>query len=158
MPVSGNYYGFTLSALTSANVVITDIEATVVSQAPPMQGVYPPPWTGGCGGVVPSTFRLNLDDSPVSVVATPGEGMGGPISLPHQIDQDRPEVWHLTPVTQNCLCEWVATVHWTVGDQAFSSTIDDDGKPFQVTATSAATMIDNDDGQLNHWQVTTLGG
>jgi hypothetical protein len=157
VPVSGNYYAFSLSALTSASVEIEWVEPRVISHAEPVRGVYPPPWTGGCGGFQPSMFRVNLDNTPLSFIAVPGDDVGGPfpaIPLPHIIDHNRPEVWYVAAVTEKCSCEWEADIHWRSGDQTGVETLNDQGKPFRVTATTLTTRIDNANGTLTHWRVT----
>ncbi len=160
VPASGDYYAFSLSALTQDSVLIEKVEADVVDRQDPIRGVYPAPWSGGCGGLIPSLFRANLDNVPVSVIAVAGEGTGEPqaaIPLPHIIDKNRPEVWHLSAVTDTCHCQWVARIHWRVGDRTGVETLDDHGKPFSVTAITAATRIDNRDGTSDTWRVSPSG-
>jgi hypothetical protein len=160
VPVSGNYYAFTLSALTSDSVVIEGVDPEVISRAEPVRGVYPAPWTGGCGGILPSVFRVNVDNTPVSVNPVAGDNFGMPIPpvpLPHRIDYNQPEVWHVAAVTETCNCEWVARVRWRSGDRTGVITLDDNGKPFRVTSTTLTTTIDNDDGRLPRWRVTAQG-
>lgn len=157
IPVSGNYYAFSLSALTPDAVLVESVDARVLSRGEPLHGVYPPPWTGGCGGVIPSLFRMNLDNSPVSVVALPGSGVTGstePVPLPHNIVQNAPEVWYISAVTDACTCEWEAVVHWRSGERTGEAVLDDDGKPFRVTALTNTTAIDNANGTLDKWRIT----
>lgn len=125
-----------------------------------MRGVYPPPWTGGCGGIFPSVFRVNVDNNPPSVMPVPGDNFGTaipPVPLPHRIDHNQPEVWHVAAVTETCNCEWVAHVRWRSGDRTGVITLDDDGRPFRVTSTTLTTTIDNADGTLPAWRVTPNG-
>jgi hypothetical protein len=102
-------------------------------------------------------FRVNLDNTPLSFIAVPGDGVGGPfpaIPLPHIIDHNRPEVWYVAAVTEKCSCEWEADIHWRSGDQTGVETLNDHGKPFRVTATTLTTRIDNANGTVTHWRVT----
>jgi hypothetical protein len=162
VPASGDYYELTLSALTSKAVTITDITIQVSKSMSPVSGVYPKPETGGCGGFTPNAFVANLDTTPPTVTATNGGGVSDQtapkaVKLPHVIDEAHPEIWYFSAVTTKCTCAWTATVHWTAGDRHGTMKIDDNGKPYIVSATNRSIRIDNDFGSLKTWRIVPKG-
>jgi hypothetical protein len=145
IPASGTYITVTLQGLNGRIVLVHDISVNIVSRTEPPHGAYPT-FSGGCGGFVPYRFSLDLDTSPVSVTAQPGQSSapsddpGRPIDLPHKITGSDPEVWHLEAVTEKCTCEWTATLNWTADDGKKGTTeINDQGHPFRVAASTLAT-------------------
>lgn len=88
---SDNYIEVTLHALNGHKVTVPrdgGISVEIKSRTDPPHGTYPS-LTGGCGGILPYRFALNLDNKPVSVTAKPDEGAvpGVPrlVDLPHEI-------------------------------------------------------------------------
>lgn len=150
IPASGNYIEVTLHALNGHKVTVPrdrGISVEVKSRTDPPSGTYPS-LSGGCGGILPYRFELNLDANPVAVTAKPDEGAfpGEPrlVDLPHEIGSDA-EVWHLAAVTETCTCEWTATVHW-IADNGKEGTTSLNAKDpfFQVAAVTRAAPLNPD--------------
>ena len=151
IPASDNYIEVTLHALNGHKVTVPrggGISVEIKSRTDPPHGTYPS-LTGGCGGILPYRFALNLDTKPVSVTAKPDEGAvpGVPrlVDLPHEIGSEA-EVWHLAAVTQTCTCEWTATLHWIAEDGTEGTTpLNDKDHPFfRVAAVTRATPVSPD--------------
>lgn len=150
IPASGNYIEVTLQGLHGHTVLVNSISVDIASRTEPPHGTLSHLTnTGGCGGLVPYRFSLNLDASPISVTAETDQGAIGagevhrPVNLPHTITGAEPEVWHLAAVTETCTCEWTATLHWTSDDGKEDTTkIDDNGHPFRVAAVTHATRVE----------------
>ena len=150
IPASGNYIEVHLHALNGHKVTIPakgGIEVRIESPADPLHGTYPS-LTGGCGGLIPYRFSLNLDKNPVSVTAERDEGFLGEvpggvprlIELPQEITSEETAVWHLAAVTQTCTCEWKAKLNWIAEDGTRGTTeITDNGESFRVAAVTNAT-------------------
>jgi hypothetical protein len=152
IPASGNYIEVHLHALNGHKVTVpTDgIQVEIKSKTEPPHGTYPG-LSGGCGGLTPYQFSLNLDTNPIAVTAKPDEGIliGLPdekprrIELPQEITPAETEVWHLAAVTETCTCEWTVTLDWIPDDGTgkHTSKITDQGHPFRVAATTRATPV-----------------
>jgi hypothetical protein len=149
IPASGNYIVVTLQGLNGHTVVVNSVSVNIVSRTEPPYGTLSDlTSTGGCGGLIPYRFSLNLDANPISVTAETDQGAIGagevrrPVDLPHAITGSEPEVWHLAAVTETCTCEWTATLHWTSDGKEDTTTINDHGHPFRVAAVTRATPVE----------------
>jgi hypothetical protein len=149
IPASGNYIVVTLQGLNGHTVVANSISVDVVSRTEPPHGTHAD--TGAqCGGLIPYRFSLNLDAKPVTVTAVPdgGAGVAGeerrPVDLPHAVSGSQPEVWHLGAVTNECNCEWTATLNWTSDGVEGHTEITNNGDPFRVAAVTHATEATTD--------------
>ena len=148
IPASGNIVVVTLQGLNGHTVVVNGISVDVVSRTEPPHGTYP--YTiGSCGGLYPYRFDLNLDAKPVSVTALPDEGFiegepRRPVDLPHAVSGSDPEVWHLAAVTDQCTCEWTATLNWTSEGVEGHTPITNGGPPFRVAATTQSAHVSTD--------------
>ncbi len=151
IPASDNYIEVTLHALNGHKVTVPrdgGISVEIKSRSEPPHGTYPS-LIGGCGGILPYRFQLNLDANPVSITAKPDEGAvpGVPrlVDLPHEVGSEA-EVWNLAAVTQTCTCEWTATLHWIAEDGTEGTTpLNDKDHPFfRVAAVTRATAVNPD--------------
>ena len=149
IPASGNYIEVTLQGLNGHTVVVNSISVDIASRTEPPYGTRSHLTnTGGCGGLVPYRFSLNLDATPISVTAETDQGAIGagevhrPVDLPHSISGAEPEVWHLAAVTETCSCEWTATLHWASDGKEDTTTIRDNGHPFRVAAVTHSTLVE----------------
>jgi hypothetical protein len=147
IPASGNFVVVDLQALPGHTVIVNDIRVHVVSRAPAPDGTYPE-LSGGCGGIVPTSFKANLDGSAIVLTRTSeGGGVGKPappIPLPHAVSESSPEVWYINSVTRTCDCQWTVTLDWSADGKTGTSTIEDAGKPFRTAATTHAARVIRD--------------
>jgi hypothetical protein len=144
IPASGNFVVADLQAVPGHTVIINDVRIQVVQRASVPVGVYPA-LSGGCGGIVPTSFRANLDRSSIVLtMTTVGSGFGkpaAPIPLPHEVSESGPEVWYIMATTQACDCEWKAYLDWSSDGKTGSTPIDENGRPFRTLATTRATKV-----------------
>lgn len=94
---------------------------------------------GGCGGILPRFFAVDLDDPNPRATPSPGKtlGPGGPspvpaVPFPFRISSTDPEVFHVIAATRSHDCQWRITVDWTSGARSGAETIDDHGRPFRT--------------------------
>lgn len=131
-------------------VVIRDISISVLSRGDPARGTYLE--GGGCGGgdgEEPEFLVVDLDTLPlrqgvpVSYLQNSesqkdarkaGATMGKRIALPRQVTTDGSYSFFLTGRTLRYDCTWIATVTWWDGEQEHTDRIDNDGRPFRVSA------------------------
>ncbi|MFG2195070.1 hypothetical protein [Streptomyces sp. NPDC048639] len=133
-------------------VAIRDISISVVSRGKPVRGAY---FEGGkCGADgrdLPEYLVVDLDtlplkqDVPVTYLQhselqkdarKTAKALGDPITLPHDITQDGVYSFFLTGRTKRFDCEWVATITWWDGEKEHKDRIDNDGRPFRVSASA----------------------
>jgi hypothetical protein len=149
IPASGNFVVADLQALPGHTVIINDVRVEVIHRAAPPRGVYPI-LSGGCGGIVPTSFKADLDHASIVLTrSTAGTGFGKPaprIPLPHQVSESSPEVWYITASTTGCDCEWKAYLDWSSDGKTGSTAIDADGQPFRTAAIALATKVGRGNG------------
>lgn len=167
IPASGNYIDVTLQGLKGHTVVVRDITVDVVSrQATPPNTTYSKvAYVGGCGGLIPYRFELNLDKHPVTITARADETAGDlpenmrnrPVDLPHAVSGSEPEVWHLAAMTRDCICEWTATLNWVSDGKEGHTVINDNGRPFRVASAKGATEFEQQEapggGAKDTWAI-----
>lgn len=156
IPASGNHVKVDLQGRNKHTVIVDSISVNVSSHIDPPQGTWANTWAQ-CGPTQRYGFEANLDTTPVAVTAVPAESavvddQGGRIldSLPHTISDAAPEVWYLTAITTNCICEWTATVNWTSEGNQGHTDITDHGHPFRVAAVTRSTRVLPGD---NQWMI-----
>jgi hypothetical protein len=75
----------------------------------------------------PTPYYLDADKLPGSVRADR-------LRFPRVVSPDDPRALQVTVRTEHCDCVWNATLTWTDGGKAESTTIDDHGYPFETTS------------------------
>ncbi|MFJ6573915.1 hypothetical protein ACIQNU_41630 [Streptomyces sp. NPDC091292] len=134
-------------------VVIRDLTLTVVRRDTPAQGSFFR--GGGCGGGEEPEFLVaDLDTLPLNqevpvsylrrsptqkAAREAAEAMGKPVSLPRQVTTDGTYSFSLAGRTQRYDVEWFATVTWWDGEEVRQQRIDNDGRPFRVSAAGEGT-------------------
>jgi hypothetical protein len=155
VPVSGDYYNFTLAAASPSAAVFLDrpVIEVIGQRLPPLTGVHPQLW--GCDQKIRvESFGIQLDLDEGRVEVRDQDGRMQSWSTSHRIDSEHPEFWRVRVHTESCLCFWRLKIPWHSGDRSGFEILDDNGKPFRVTAlTPSVTKIDNDDGRLPAWRV-----
>lgn len=130
-------------------VEIRDISISVDRRDPPVQGTQPEGI--GCGGPDegPEYLVVDLDTLPLgrevsasylqqseqqSNARETGEVLGGPLRIPRQVTSDDIYSFEIIGRSQRYDCDWHATVTWWDGEEVRQDTIDNDGRPFRVSA------------------------
>ena len=151
IPQSGNYISVTVQGLNGHTVVILSFGVKILSRAAPPAGTAAS-LTGGCGGLTPSFFDLNLD-SPI-VQATPVSGIDDAghtvpaVPLPHVVTESSPEQWQLRILTTTCDCTFVPYFTWSSDGNQGTFEITNGSGPWRVAAiTKARAAIRNISGQ-----------
>ncbi|MFH8568738.1 hypothetical protein [Streptomyces sp. NPDC017993] len=130
-------------------VQIRDLSITVLRRGRPLPGSPTP--TTECGAEQPpEAFYVDLDTLPLHRPVSGSYLMTSPhqrearkanptygrkeMSLPRDIDTGSVYDLLLIGATQRHYCEWRATLTWWDGKKVHTTTIDNDGRPFRVTA------------------------
>ncbi|MGP3919968.1 hypothetical protein [Nonomuraea sp. 10N515B] len=133
----------TIAGTSSKAVVLRGMSVTVHERRPPIQGT----WVGygGAGELSPRRFLLDLDKNPPSVqlivrknVPNADGGDDEAIDFPYTVSESDIEELVLYAHTTSRQCSWTATLHWEIGTEKKTTVIDNEGKPFWVTAPDAA--------------------
>jgi hypothetical protein len=145
IPASGNHITVVLQAGGDKPVVVDDLRVSVVRRSPAPKGTYPL-LGSGCGGLVPTLFKADLDKDPVTVKPVAGVDLADkripPVALPQKISPNSPEQWRIAAVTHTCDCEWVAFFDYTANGATRVEEIDDRGRPFRtVSPTNSRTGV-----------------
>jgi hypothetical protein len=134
-------YGFdimlTIQAPTDHSVVLTGMHPIALARHPAVNGTYLATG-GGCGGVSPRWFEMSsLDTDPVTVAPQDGEDVSGN-SIPYKVSATDPEVFMIQPNASNNDVDWELELDWIADGKIGKTIINDAGKPFHFTGTSAA--------------------
>ena len=132
-------------------IEIRDVSITVLSRAAPVAGGQAGP--GGCGGEQPEDepdfIVVDLDTLPVGgevpvtylqqsdqqgAARAEVDDLGEQITLPRTVGAA--DFYSFTLIGRSAAydIEWQATITWWDGEQVHTDVVDDDGKPFRVTA------------------------
>lgn len=123
-------------------ITITDITVDVQLRKAPLEGRSR---SAPCGDQEPAAYiQFDLDEEPPRTVASSRESrlIGDdewrltPMSYPWVVAGDVPVVLLMSATTQECYCQWVAVIHWQVDGESGTTVVDNDGEPFEVTASS----------------------
>jgi hypothetical protein len=131
-------------------VRITDLTVTVTSRTAPLTGIRAPN-TRGCGGDgdPPEAIGINLDAMAVGrevpvrrlqlsphqkEAAAAVKSFGDPVQLPRTVTSDDYYSLYLVGVTKSSSVSWQAHLTWWDGEKTWRTTLDNDGRPFRVTA------------------------
>jgi hypothetical protein len=145
----------TASGSSPRMIVLTGISFRVIRRLPALRGILvteasgSPSGSGPSRSCPPATFQtgyVNLDTSPPTVTPAPNPGpvapavpeRTAPVMFPYTISDSNLELFKLTISTQHCDCTWTAELYWTAGSKVGHTFIDDNGRPFETTAASAA--------------------
>lgn len=121
-------------------VVLTGMEAVVVARRSPVAGTET--FLGGCGGLQPRSFAVDgLDAGQARVTPQNGsdEGVEIPaVTFPYTVSASEPEFFRVYPRVVDHDVDWYLELSWVAGGTSGKTMIDDRGKPFRTTGTSAA--------------------
>jgi hypothetical protein len=141
IPQSGNYITLTVQGRNGHTVVIESLGVKILRRAAPPTGTAAM-LGGGCGGLRPSFFDVNLDKpglqaTPVSGVNPLGNKVPA-VPLPHTVTESGPEQWRLRITTTNCDCTFVPYFTWSSDGNVGTFNILDGSKPWRVAAVTRA--------------------
>lgn len=141
----------TIHGTTDEAVQIRDVTFTVTRRSAPASGEKVARQRG-CGGGdynLPDAIAVNLDamavGREVSVrtlqqsprqkeAAKTGAAYGQPMRLPRTLTSDDFYTFYVIGMTEKSDLSWKAEVTWSDGEQTHTSTVDNDGVPFRVSA------------------------
>ncbi|WP_329120823.1 hypothetical protein [Streptomyces sp. NBC_01465] len=139
----------TVRGNTDNPVRIQDLTVTVTSRSAPLAGT-PSPNTRGCGGdTPPEALGINLDAMAVGrevsllrLQSSPHQKeaakaalpFGVPVQLPRTVTDDDYYSLYLIGQTKSSSCTWQARLTWWDGEKTQYTTLDNNGRPFLVTA------------------------
>jgi hypothetical protein len=128
---SGGQVTVTVQGSTGRSVVLQSMTVDVVRRSPAVPGVY---LVNGCQGEVPPRKSvLDLDKKTPRIAPEPDS-----VPFPYKVNDVEPEQFVITPEITNGAVEWRLRLHWTSGPTTGELVLDNDGKPFHTTATTAA--------------------
>jgi Trypsin-like peptidase domain len=131
---SGSSVIVTVQGVAGRTVVLQSMTVVVAHRAPSMAGIYLP---AGCQEeLVPRKYELNLDSPAPRVVPEPGN-----TGFPYTITNDDPEQFIITPDVASGDVEWFLYLTWTSGASEGRLVLNDSGRPFRTTATTAARQF-----------------
>ncbi|GAA2996137.1 hypothetical protein [Actinokineospora diospyrosa] len=132
----------TLQGSLPAAVVLQSMRAEVVSRRPASTGVW---LETPCGGdVTPRSFGVDLNKPSAAAVGLPGADGGEKVpapSFPFQVNESEVEQFLITPNVSTDDVEWRLRVTWTSGTRRGETVIDDNGRPFRTTGTTAVSAL-----------------
>jgi hypothetical protein len=141
VPQSGNYITVTVQGRNGHTVVVLSFGVRILRRAAPPSGTAAT-LGGGCGGLVPSFFDLNLDDPVVQATAVSGiDDAGHPVPavpLPHVVTESSPEQWRIRILTTKCDCTFVPYFTWSSDGNQGTFEITNRSGPWRVAATTKA--------------------
>jgi hypothetical protein len=138
----------TVQAKGDASVTLTGLEVSVERAAPRAGTRLSKP----CGGPTAGQWvELDLDDeNPTPRTVVDEQALGGlrvePVQFPYEVTRQDAETFVIRATTDGCLCTWTARLRWASAGRTGTVAIDDEGRPFKVSATGNAvgcTMYDS---------------
>ncbi len=139
---SRNIISITLQGASDDAVVLQGLRVIDLSREPaPASSVVVDKCNGG-GDLYPRRFDVDLDSSPVQLVAQtgdvgiPGDGADPAIDFPYTISRTEPEVFWVTPETTSCVCSWRLALDWTSGGRSGELVLDVASEPFRTASAS----------------------
>lgn len=153
IPQSGNYITITAQGLNGHTVIIQSFGVKVLSRAAPPTGTAAF-LTGGCGGLTPSFFSVNLDKPGLQATPVAGVDAAGhkirAVPLPHVVTESRPEQWRLRVTTADCNCTFMPYFTWSSDGNQGIFYVTNHSDPWRIAAvTKARRAIRGANGRWN---------
>jgi hypothetical protein len=149
IPASDNLIAVQLQGSGSKTVIVTDLRVEVTRRRPPPGGAHTTT-PGGCGDLVPTYFKADLDRRPIRLLPITGQDVNGnpvpPAPLPHAVSRQEPEVWYIKAITHRCDCEWVAHIDWISDGERGSIKVTENGHPFRTATSTRALEVNSSRG------------
>ena len=134
-------------------IVLTGMKFRIIRRWPALRGVLVTEgsyYISDCSPAIIQDGYVNLDTSSPAVRPSPsssaiGSGSNGertaPLLFPYTISDTNPEIFTLIISTQKFDCTWTAELDWTVGSKVGHTLIEDNGRPFETTTTTALRTV-----------------
>jgi hypothetical protein len=145
VPADSMNLSVSLQGGSAKSVLITGLEIRIEHRRAPLSGT----WVGELGGgaVYSRYFNVDLDHPSgapeVKAYAPPpgrsNEIPGEVVDFPYFISESELEYLVLVIRTRECDCEWTGELHWIVDGRTGNTRVDNNGKPFRITASENAT-------------------
>ncbi|MET7285551.1 hypothetical protein [Streptomyces sp. NPDC005573] len=137
---SGSGIAVVLQGASDEELLITGARAEIVARHPPAHGVHV---VNPCGSDSPRrVFTVDLDQKAPELVAVPDTATKGTAGefrpWPYAVKQGDAEYFLIRPRSVEYDTEFRLVLSWSSGGHKGRLTVTDHGKPFRVTATSAA--------------------
>ncbi|WFE58629.1 hypothetical protein [Micromonospora sp. WMMD712] len=132
VPTGPDSYELTVQGSSSAQVIITELRAKVLSRAPALDGT----WVKvGCGGETGYRYsEIRLDEDPPTVVPADGEN-GTPLRTPYEVSLEDAEIFAIHASVNLYDVLWELEVDWASDGKTGTLVVNDNGKPFRTTGT-----------------------
>ncbi|KOX17671.1 MULTISPECIES: hypothetical protein [unclassified Streptomyces] len=132
-----------LQGTTREEIILTGARTVVVSRRPPVEGAH---LAAVCASDVPvRAFEVDLDVDDSPLVPIPDPRPKAPkkavTGWPYAIKEGDAEHFVISPKTMKYDTEFRIVVHWSSGGSEGKVVLDDHGKPFRYTATTAADPL-----------------
>ncbi|GGR22519.1 hypothetical protein GCM10010497_25800 [Streptomyces cinereoruber] len=133
----------TLQGTTQEELVLTGARTVIVSRRPPVEGTH---LAAVCASEVPvRAFEVDLDIDGAPLVPVPDPRPKAPkktvTGWPYAIKEGDAEHFVISPKTMKYDTEFRIVVRWSSGGSKGEVVLDDHGKPFRYTATTAADPL-----------------
>ncbi|MFJ7129087.1 hypothetical protein [Streptomyces sp. NPDC098101] len=151
----GSVITVVLQGTTQEELVLTGARTVIVSRRPPLKG---PHLAAVCASDVPvRAFEVDLDVDGAPLVPVPDPRPDAEqkrvTRWPYAIKEGDAEHFVISPKTMKYDTEFRIVVHWSSGGSKGEVVLDDHGKPFRYTATTAADplcVVQDPDGAYRH--------
>lgn len=148
---SGSSIRIVLQGSNDEELLLTDARAQIVSRHQPVRGLHV---VNPCGSDAKRVFTLNLDRDAAPMKAVPDREPGASAfkGWPYAIKRGDAQYFVVQPQSNRYDTEFRILLSWRSGAHHDTLTLDDHGKPFRVTADTAAkqTCITAKDS-TNYW-------
>ncbi|MFJ8254470.1 hypothetical protein [Streptomyces sp. NPDC094466] len=129
--------GFHLQGTSSAEVVLSDPKVVIDKRRPPLKGAQA---SVNCGGTKPHRYvETDLDQDHPTLNPVGVDADGRAIDFPYRVTLADSEFFVVEARSTGSDVDWHIEVRWSSAGEQGTLVIDDDGKPFRVTATSGRT-------------------
>ncbi|MFJ3783207.1 hypothetical protein [Streptomyces sp. NPDC090093] len=139
----GSIIAVTLQGTTREELVLTGARTVIVSRRPPLQGTH---LAAVCASDVPvRAFEVDLDVDGAPLVPVPDPRPDAEqkkvTRWPYAVKEGDAEHFVISSKTMKYDTEFRIVVHWSSGGSKGEVVLDDHGKPFRYTATTAADPL-----------------
>jgi hypothetical protein len=151
----GSIITLTVEGASDHAVVLMRMHVIVLRRRPAVRGTFVGFTSAGGGGPNPSIRQFStssLDNDPVGLALVTGRDQNGndlpTVSFPYQVSADDPLVLEIAPYATKYEVDWQMELDWVADGVAGTTIVDDYGKPFQFTGSSAAASYIYDPDSL----------
>jgi hypothetical protein len=136
--------GLVIRGRSEAPVTLHGLDVEVVTRRPPLAGTLLT-YTGQGAGQEVRIFEIGLDEEPPSVNIANEAGGTEAVPFPYRVSRTELEVFDIYAFALEDYVEWRLRLAYTDDEGAGTLVIDDDGQPFQTTATGGSDPLPGQD-------------